>query len=57
MKKDLDNKMLFGVCSGISNHFEVDVTVIRFLFVLATLLGIGTPILIYLVLALIMASK
>jgi len=54
LKKDLDNKMFFGVCSGLSKEMGIDVSYVRILFVLFTLLGFGTPALLYLILALVM---
>lgn len=47
------NRKLLGVCSGLSEHFDLDVTLVRIAFVLATFLGVGAPVLIYLVAALI----
>ena len=57
MKRDMTNKMILGVCSGLANEFGVDVTVMRFIFVIAALMGIGFPILIYIVLALLMPKN
>ncbi len=51
---DPANKKLLGVCSGLANWSGIDVTVMRILFVVATLIGIGSPILIYLIFALIL---
>jgi phage shock protein PspC (stress-responsive transcriptional regulator) len=42
-------KMLGGVCGGLADYLDFDVTVIRVLWVLATLLG-GSGALAYLVL-------
>lgn len=47
------DKMLFGVCGGLGNYFNVDPTFIRLLFV-AAFFGFGTGFLVYLVLAIIM---
>jgi phage shock protein C len=47
------NRKLLGVCSGLAEHFDLDVTLVRIAFVLATFLGVGAPVLIYLVAALI----
>ena len=44
---------LMGVCSGIARHFGVDVTLVRIGFVLGTLLGFGSFLLIYLAIGLI----
>jgi phage shock protein C len=49
-------KKIFGVCSGLANYFEIDVTVIRVLFLIA-LIGFGTGLLIYLILAIVMPKS
>jgi phage shock protein C len=50
---DKTNAKVFGVCSGIGNYFGIDTMLVRIGFVAATLLGFGSPILIYLAVALI----
>lgn len=35
-----DGKWL-GVCAGLANYFEIDVTIIRLCVVFATILGLG----------------
>ncbi len=50
------DKKLFGVCSGLGNYFEVDPTVIRIAFLLL-FFGLGTGLLIYLILAVVMPSN
>ena len=42
-----------GVCSGIANYFNVDVTLVRVAFALGTLLGFGTAVIVYLLIGLI----
>ena len=42
-------KVVGGVSSGIAEYMEVDVTIIRLLFVLSTIFLVGTGILVYLV--------
>ena len=44
---------VMGVCAGLADYFNVDATLVRIGFVAATLLGIGAPILIYLLVGLI----
>ena len=46
-------KMLFGVCGGLGEYFNVDPTFIRLIFI-AAFFGFGTGFLVYLVLAIIM---
>lgn len=50
---DKANGKVFGVCAGIGNYFGIDTMLVRIGFVAATLLGFGSPILIYLAVALI----
>jgi phage shock protein PspC (stress-responsive transcriptional regulator) len=50
---DKSRAKVFGVCAGIGNYFGLDPLLVRIGFVAATLLGFGSPILIYLAVALI----
>lgn len=44
---------LFGVCAGIADHFGLDLMLVRLAWVIGTLVGFGSLILIYLAIALI----
>ena len=46
-------KKILGVCAWIAEKFELDVSGIRMLFIVAAILGFGSPIIIYLILYLI----
>jgi phage shock protein C len=48
------NKKILGVCAGLADWTGIDTTVIRVAFVLTTLIGFGSPILIYIALGLIL---
>jgi phage shock protein C len=48
------NKKILGVCAGLSDWSGIDTTVIRIGFVVTTLIGFGSPILIYVALGLIL---
>ena len=50
---DKANAKLMGVCSGIANWANIDVTMIRILWVAAILLGFGAPFIIYFLIGLI----
>ncbi|MFM7350167.1 MAG: PspC domain-containing protein [Erythrobacter sp.] len=50
---DKQSGKIFGVCAGIGNYFGIDTMLVRVAFVLAALLGFGSPVLIYLAIALI----
>jgi phage shock protein C len=47
------DKMLLGVCGGLAQRFGIDSTLIRIIFVIASVLGMGSPILLYFILAFI----
>lgn len=37
LKRNKQNKMIAGVCSGISNYFDIDPVLVRVLFVVGSL--------------------
>lgn len=41
LMRDVDNKMLGGVCSGMAAYFDVDISLMRILFVLFFCFGFG----------------
>ncbi len=45
-----DNRMLAGVCAGIANYFNIDPSLVRVLWVLATLASVGLGVLAYVLL-------
>lgn len=46
--RDSSNEVIGGVASGIANYFDVDVTIIRILFVLAAIFG-GWGLIVYII--------
>jgi phage shock protein PspC (stress-responsive transcriptional regulator) len=50
---DRSHAKFMGVCGGIANHFGWDANLVRVAWVLATLLGFGSLILVYLAIGLI----
>jgi len=51
---DKSNKKFLGVCAGLANWTGIDALIIRLIFAVATVIGIGSPILIYILLAMIL---
>ena len=49
----MSEKKILGVCSWLSEKFDLDVSGIRLLFIIAAIFGLGSPILIYLILYLL----
>ena len=41
---------ILGVCAWLSDKFELDVTGIRLLFLATTILGFGSPVILYFIL-------
>ena len=46
--KDLNNKMVFGICSGLAKYFDLDVTLVRLAVVLLSLF-VGGGLLAYII--------
>lgn len=55
--KSSTDKKLSGVLGGIAEYFQVDSTLIRLIFVVALIFGIGIPIFIYIAATLIMPNE
>lgn len=51
-----DNRMVCGVCGGIGNYFNVDPTLIRLVWVLASFFG-GSGLLVYIIAAIIIPEE
>lgn len=50
---DKDNGKVMGVCAGLANHFGGDPLVWRMIFVLGTVFGFGSLVVVYLAIGLI----
>lgn len=47
MYRSRTKKMLAGICGGMSDYFNVDVTLIRLLWAAAVIFGFGSGIILY----------
>ncbi len=54
--RDTDNQKIFGVCSGLADYLDADVTLIRVIWVLLVFLA-GTGFLAYIIMAIVMEPK
>jgi len=54
--RTLDNRMICGVCGGIGKYFNIDPTLIRLIWVIASILG-GSGLLIYIIAAIIIPEE
>lgn len=55
--KNSENKLVCGVCQGLSEYLNIDVTVIRLIWVIVTLCSAGLGIIGYIIAAVIMPDK
>lgn len=53
LTKSRDAKIA-GVCGGIAEYFGIDPTIVRVGYMIFTFVGVGSPILLYFLLAIIM---
>ncbi|TAH18792.1 MAG: PspC domain-containing protein [Cytophagales bacterium] len=51
------HKMITGVCGGLGEHFGIDPAIVRIGFVASFFLGVGFPVIAYIVLAAIMKNE
>lgn len=50
------NRMVAGVCGGLAQYLNIDVTLVRLFYVLLTLAG-GSGVLLYIIMAIVMPSE
>ncbi|MGE5603318.1 MAG: PspC domain-containing protein [Nitrososphaerales archaeon] len=51
------DKMIAGVCGGLGQYFGVDPTLIRLIFALLVVFGVGSGIVLYIILAIVMPPE
>ncbi len=51
------DRKLFGVLGGFAKYFGIDATILRIIYVLLSLFVLGSPIIIYLIVALIIPEE
>ena len=52
-----NQKMVGGVCGGLAEYFEIDVSVVRVLWVIGTLLSVGLGVLAYIVMLIVFQEQ
>ncbi len=43
LRRSRRDRMIAGVCAGLAHHFGLDVTLMRVLYVLVSILSVGFP--------------
>lgn len=56
LTKSSTDKMVSGVLGGISEYIGIDATILRVIFLVMIFLGFGSPIPLYIILAIVMPS-
>jgi phage shock protein PspC (stress-responsive transcriptional regulator) len=56
LKRNVNNKVIAGVCSGLANEMGIDPLIMRLVFILSVLLGFGIGIIIYLLMWILMPT-
>ena len=57
LTKSTYDSVIAGVCGGVAEAFGWDSNLIRIAFILFSFFGVGSPILLYLILALVMPKE
>jgi phage shock protein C len=57
LSKDIQNKMIFGVCSGLSKYSGIDVTLLRIGFVFGALFTGSILFWFYILMAILLPKK
>lgn len=57
LTRSTSDALLAGVCGGIANYFDLDPTLVRVGYVILSLMGVGTPVLLYILLAIIIPAE
>jgi phage shock protein C len=56
-RRSLTDRKLFGICGGMGEYFNIDSTIVRIAYAVFTLLSVGTGILLYLLMCLIIPES
>ena len=51
LTKSATDRQLSGVLGGISEYFGIDSTIVRVIFLILVFAGVGSPVLLYIILA------
>lgn len=57
LRRSKSNRKLFGVCSGLAKYFDIDPTIVRFVFVFLVLLSFGWGLILYIILGIVMPEE
>ncbi len=55
--RSVSNRMVCGVCGGIGSYFNIDPTLVRLIWVIASFVGVGSGLLVYIIAAVIIPEE
>ncbi|MGX7197197.1 PspC domain-containing protein [Enterococcus olivae] len=56
LTKSRSNVVFTGTLAGVAEYFAIDPTIVRIIFVFTTLVGIGSPVFLYIVMAILIPT-
>lgn len=51
------NRVIAGVCAGLADYFAIDPTIVRLIFVAGALIGMGSFVLIYIIMFIVVPEE
>ena len=57
LKRSSSNKMIAGVLGGVAEYVDVDATIVRLIYAIATFFSVGSLVLVYLIAMLVMPQE
>ncbi|MBK5211147.1 MAG: PspC domain-containing protein [Coriobacteriia bacterium] len=55
--KDSSDKMIGGVCSGLAQYLDIDVSLVRIVAALLCVFGVGSGFIVYIILWIVLPEK
>lgn len=57
LKRSRDSRMVCGVCGGVGNYLGIDPTLVRIIWLLLSIAGFGTGLIVYIIAAVIIPEE
>lgn len=57
LKRSKVNRMLCGVCGGLGEYVNIDPTVVRIIWMIASICSVGTGLIVYLIAAIVIPEN
>ncbi|MGB0714880.1 MAG: PspC domain-containing protein [Phycisphaerae bacterium] len=57
LRRSVKERLIAGICGGLAEYFDLDPTVVRVAYVLLSILGVGTGLIVYIILWLVIPER